>query len=308
MSPVLSEDMTPVLLALESRGQTNRFVSDWRDVLDTEKPELAVVNPPFHLLGSVIKQCLERGIAVLGEKPLAINAIELAEIRSLAQNSNAPKLMAMLNMRYLPEYHLAHKFISDGGLGDLLLMTAQKSYPIRGWDGKPRPTFFHKRITYGGTIPWIGIHLIDQFLWFTKSRFTEVTASHSTFGNKSHGEMETMACMNFKLASGVLAQAHLDYLHQGPSNSWGDDRLRVVGEKGILEIKGGIVTVQSDDKGIRTLQLPQSAKPISGFFSAFLSWVEEDIPMLGNTEDCLIAAEVSLKARDAADLGRLLVF
>jgi predicted dehydrogenase len=304
--PSFTEDMGPVLQALDMAGYASRHLDlgGWLNMLEREKPTLAIVNPPFHLIGTVIKACLLRGIHVFAEKPLAILQAELAEIRALSQAPGAAKVMAMLTMRYVPAFLTAQHWVAAGNLGKIVSIRAFKSYPLMGWDGKPRPRFYHARETYGGTIPWIGIHSIDLFRWFTRSAFTEVRAAHSTHGNKDHGEMEIAATLDFKLASGAIASAQLDFLHPGKSGTWGDDYLRVTGEKGKLEIDEGEVLVDIKKQPRRSLTL----EPVPTMFSAFLSWVQEDTPMLLTTEDGFLAAEAALLARDAADQKRTMTF
>ena len=294
--------MAPVLQALGTASQPTRAFPDWREALDRERPDVAVLNPPLHLLGPLVLECLGRGIHVFAEKPMAIMPEDLAAIRALTGAPGMPKLMAMLSMRYSSEFLAGYRFVAAGGLGQPLLLTAQKSYPLMGWDGKPRAAFYHRRATYGGTIPWIGIHAIDLFRWYSASSFTEVSASHSVLGNEGHGEMEATATLAFKLASGALANAHLDFLRQRKTGAWGDDRLRVAGDKGVLEIREGRAFVRTALDEFRELD----PEPVPSMFSAFLDWAERETPMLLTTEDCLAAAEASLRARDAADEGRVL--
>ena len=303
--------------------------NDYRQLLDEAKPDVALVNPPFHRIGAVTRECLERGIHVFAEKPLATGWADFLAIRGLA-TSSGPRLMSMLTMRYEGIFRAAHRLVAAGAIGAPVLLTAQKSYPLQGWDGGPRPAFYRKRSSYGGSIPWLGIHAIDLFQWFGGSAFTEVYASQTLLGNESHDELESAAVMHFKMASGALATASLDFLRRRPLAAdiprapqspdglpgargpgpdlglpvpWGDDRLRIAGDKGIVEIREGILRI-SDDNGTREIA-PDPELPM---FAAFLDWVEKGEPMLLSTQDCLRAAEAALRARDAADWGRVQTF
>jgi predicted dehydrogenase len=279
-------------------------MTDWLSVLEREKPDVAVVNPPFYLLGTVIKACLARGIHVFGEKPLAIDRQDLLGVTHMAGRPAGPKLMAMLSMRYEPAFIAGQRYVAVGSLGLPLLITAQKSYPLLGWNGKPRDAFYHRRETYGGTIPWIGIHVIDQFRWFSESQFTEVRAMHTTLGNQGHGEMEIAATLEFKLASGALASANLDFLRLAKNGTWGDDRLRVAGDRGLLEIQAGRARVTTEFGECQDLELD----PEPSMFTAFLDWISHGTPMRLSTADCLAASEAALLARDSADQGQVRLF
>jgi predicted dehydrogenase len=310
------EDMGPVGRALaaapsaQAGGKPPESFADWRKLLDEWKPAVAVVNPPFYRIGWVARECLQRGIHVFAEKPLCTGWSDFLALRGLCSESDpgAPKLMAMLTMRYEGVFRAARRFVAEGGIGTPVLLTAQKSYPLQGWDGAPRPAFYRKRSAYGGSIPWLGVHPIDLFQWFAGSPFTEVYASQTRLANGDNDELESAAVLHFKLASGALATAQVDFLRQrGPGHAsaapWGDDRLRVAGEKGILEIREGRIRVEGPE-GSREIE----PDPGQGMFAAFLDWVEKGEPMALTTQDCLRAAEAALRARDAADWGRVQAF
>ncbi len=343
LAPIATgEDMAPVarLLAAAPAGAatTPRILDDWRALLDREKPDAAVVNPPYHLIGSVTRECLLRGIHVLAEKPLATEWPDLEAIRGLWRSGAAihpgnpgnpgtsdspgssgspgvpggPKLMAMLTMRYDGAFRAAKRLVAGGAVGTPILFTAQKSYPPEGWDGGPRPGFYRKRAGYGGTIPWVGIHVIDLFSWFSGSGFSEVAAAHTLLGNGGMEEMESASVLQFKLASGAVASANLDFLRRRPADGgaagrraapWGDDRLRVAGDRGTLEVRDGRVRVEDAD-GIRWVD----PDPPASLFADFLAWISGGADMPLTAEDCLRASEAALHARDAADQGRVLAF
>lgn len=316
MAPVEDgEDMSPVGRTLEAAasampeggGKPPKEYDDWKRLLDEEKPAVAVVNPPFHRIGAVTRECLERGIHVFAEKPIATGWSDFLALRGLI-SASGPKLMAMLTMRYDGVFQAARKLLAEGSLGKPVLFAAQKSYPLQGWDGSQRPAFYRKRLTYGGSIPWVGIHPIDCFLWLSDSSFTEVYAAQTLLGNGGNDELESAAVLHFKLASGALATAQLDFLRQrGPGHAtavpWGDDRLRVACEKGTLEIREGKLRVEGPE-GPRDVD----PEPQRSMFADFLDWVEKGEPMRLTTQDCLRAAEAALRARDAADWGRVQTF
>ncbi len=316
--------MAPVMAALIRSGASKvELESDWLATLEQFSPDIAVVNPPFHMQAEVILECLRRGIHVFSEKPMALTKTELDRLRSALREPAAPKLMAMLTMRYEPGILAARKFLASGSLGTPLLISVEKSYPLIGWDGKPRPGFYRSRATYGGTIPWVGIHALDLIRWFSGSEFRRVEAWHSTAGNDGMGEMEVSAALQLKLEPGATAIVKLDFLKTNPyesksgldartaeSNSsaeptrWGNDSLRVACEHGLLEVLNGRARAQDADG--ETRELP----PVEGLdmFADFLAWVETESPMLLDTRDCLLATEAALLARDAADQNRAVAF
>lgn len=298
------EDMAPVAAALRGLGARIALHADWRALLDSVRPDAAVINPRFDAIGPLTRACLERGIHALSEKPIAIARDDLRAVRLLASAPGAPKLASTFMMRYDPVFLAGRRFLERGGLGRLALLSAQKSYPLEGWDGQPRPDFYQARSTYGGTIPWVALHAIDLIRWYAGSEFASVAAAHTTAGNRGHGELESAAVMHFRMESGAVASAHVDFLRRRAKDAagkaldpWGDDRIRVAGEDGLLEIRDGRAWAVPAD-GARIELEPEPVRPL---FAAFLAWVGRDEPMLMTAADCLAAAEASLAARDSAD-------
>jgi predicted dehydrogenase len=266
-------------------------------LLERFHPDIAVVNPPFHRTAALTLHCLAKGIPVLAEKPIAVTWPDFRELERLTFTGSVP-WAAMLTMRYEGLFSAAQRFVSQGGLGRVVCLNAQKSYPLRGWTQPSRPSFYHHRSTYGGTLPWIGIHLADLFSWFSDSPVRRVSAQHTSLGNQNHGDMEAVAALQLEFASGGFALGEVDFLKpwSTPGEPWGDDRLRVVGEAGVLDIAHG--------KGVLSLpagQTPLVPDPPGDLFADFLEWVTNGKPMRMTPEEGLHANRLALLARDAAD-------
>lgn len=377
---VPGEDVTPVLTAARALGAPATAHPDWRALLDYAMPEFAIVNPPFHLIGALTRECLARGIHVLAEKPIATEWDDLRAIASLAGvplsqgggpaagakspaagargaqgrtasgagpgdivaggalqlatppegsqsraasrsqggragSSGGPKLMSTFTMRYDAPFLAAQRYVAQGGIGKPSYIHVQKSYPLESWDGGPRPAFYRKRKTFGGVIPWIGMHAIDLIRWFGESEFTTVSAAQTRLGNQGHDELEAAATLHFTLASGAIGAAQVDFLRRrtakpeggagpGEADAWGDDRLRAAGDGGMLEVRAGKAwAVTKDGKHVDVAPV---TPPL--LLPDFIRWAQGGAPMLLSTADCLAAADATLKARDAADRGAVLSF
>lgn len=267
------------------------FYDDYRTMLDREKPDLAVVAPFFFLQARVAAECMERGIHVFLEKPMAVNQDELDRLRQVHAQSGT-RLCPMLPYRYHPEFHAAHAAVAEGLVGEPLLISAQKSYKL----GDRHP-MYTRRFTYGGTIPWVAIHAIDWVLWFSKGKVTEVTASHTTSGNRSHGELESSGACLYRLANSGVASVTCDYFRPAGAPTHGDDRLRVAGERGVVEVAGGEAVLTAGSSPPR--KLPRE-EPRS-IFEEFVRHIEEGAPMRITAEEAFDVTELALKSREAAD-------
>lgn len=267
------------------------FYDDYHRMLDREKPDLAVVAPFFFLQSRIASECLERGIHVFVEKPMAVSMEQLERLRRAHAQGKA-SLCPMLAYRYQPAFYAAWRAIRDGLIGEPLLISAQKSYKL----GTRHPMYTH-RATYGGTIPWVAIHGIDWIHWFSAGGLIEVSASHTSSGNRGHGEMESSGACFFRLANGGSATLTFDYFRPGAAPTHGDDRVRVAGDKGVVEVTGGEAILLSHDAPPRKLE---KEEPLS-VFQEFVRHIEEKATMRITEPEAFAVTEIALRTREAAD-------
>lgn len=187
--------------------------------------------------------------------------------------------------------------VASGAIGDVLLVSAQKSYKIT-----KRPDWFKTRKLFGGTIPWIGIHMIDAMRWVSGREFTEAASYQARLGFPSVGEMETVTTTLLRMDNGGPAVLHMDYCRPSTAPTHGDDRLRLAGNKGVLEYRAdsGIVLMNDSGKPATVEPLPYA----EGLFIDFLEMVYGGKPNDLRTEDVFRLTEIVLQAREAAEAHR----
>lgn len=242
------------------RGHDIPFYSDWREMLDTVKPDAVAVDTIFSNHAGVILYAFERGIHVYTEKPAAITSRDLDKIESTLKSSKS-KLFAMLTARFDPWFFTAKKFIEGGAVGDVLMVNGQKSYKLGH-----RPDFFKSRDTYGSTISWVGIHAIDQVLWLTGLRCHEVYAKKSTYGNRDHGDLEMSTITLMVLENDVIANVTADYARPQNAVTHGDDRIRITGTEGVLEVRDEKVwLINKHNEGIVPIETINPEPVFDGF-------------------------------------------
>ncbi len=220
--------------------------------------------------------------------------IEQLEVLRGAVQSGKAKFTIMLSMRFEGAYFTARKLVEEGVIGNPVLAFAQKSYR---W-GTQRPKFYKKRELYGGTIPWIGIHPIDCVRWVTGLEFQSVTAHHAALVH-GFGDCEDMATALFTFKTGGSALISVDYLRPAAAPTHADDRFRIVGSKGVLEIRGEELQL-IDENGV---SYPTLEEP-SNLFVDFVRELQGSGDHLIRPEDAFRVTEIALKTRDAADTGR----
>lgn len=276
-------------------GSTARFYADYRELLAAERPEIAAVSPPFHRHAEVACTALRAGSAVYCEKPLALTLEALDQVRTAVAETGRP-LGIMLNYRYIPSFVTARRLVAEGAIGEPTVGYAQKSYK-RG----VRPDSYRQRATFGGITPWVGIHAIDFARWVSGREYRSVMARHIKLHQPDYPGMEDAATCLYELANGGSVVMSFDFLRPAGAPSHGDDRLRLLGERAALEVRGEQSLELIAERGVQTVPLDT---PAYGPFADFARAVLDPSHRCAITAaEAIRVTEIALRTRDAADSG-----
>ena len=266
---------------------------DYREMLDKQKLDVVAVCGENGTRASIVQACAERKLAIVAEKPLALTLAELELTRQKIIANGVPFTM-LLSMRFEPQYRKMQAMVRGGEIGEVVAMTAQKSYKLG-----ERPDWMKRRATFGGIIPYIGIHMVDLMLWVSGREFAEAAAFQSNVGCPEIGEMENNAAVVFRLDNRGTATVRLDYLRPATAPTHGDDRLRIAGTKGVVEYQGssGLTLVTGDREAAQVRDLPAAGS----LFADFLDAVYNGRQPLLTPGEIFRVNEIVLKARDAAE-------
>lgn len=284
----LGEDMAGVAKLLAAEGIFAPEEEDYRALL--QKAEVAIVNTRFDKNAEITIECLQKDIYVFSEKPLAVEEEALRRIEE-AQKTSRAFVCAMFGIRFEPWFLCMQQAAEH--LGEITMVNAQKSYKLG-----VRPEFYKKRATFGGLIPWVAIHAIDWIYAACGPDFTSVCAVSTTACNGPYEELETAALCLFELKNGGVASVNADYFRPAAAPTHDDDRLRLVGTKGIAEYREGKVFLIDKD-GRHELPLP----PAQDIFELFLKRIAGDDTGV-TPEEGFAVTRLALAARRAADTGQ----
>jgi predicted dehydrogenase len=293
------ENMGGLIKGLSRIGLCPPLYEDYRTMLDELKPDIAVVNCHFGDHARVALDVLERKIHLFIEKPIATTLEDLDLIKDAYQKSGVT-LATMLGIRYTPHFLTAWQSVKQGSIGKVRLMNAQKSYKLG-----LRSEFYKHRDTYGGTIPWVGSHAIDWMYWLSGEKFVKVFATHSRKYNRDHGDLEITALCHFVFTNEVFGGVNIDYLRPMEAPSHDDDRIRIAGTRGVIEVRDKKVYLINDGaQGIQELQL----LPEGQIFADFMKQVRGEDKCMVSAEDSFVVTEACLKARLSADKNEVVYF
>jgi predicted dehydrogenase len=265
-------------------------------LLDGEKLDIVCVCGENATRAKILQACAEKRLPILSEKPLALSYSELTAVKRAITKNKTP-LSMLLTMRGSPPYLAMREIVQSGAIGEVVSMDAQKSYKLG-----ERPEWMHSRKTFGGIIPFIGIHMIDLMRWISGREFTEAAAFHSNVSAPTLREMENNSALIFKLDNNGSGSLRMDYLRPETAPTHGDDRLRIVGTKGIVEYQNNALTLLTGEAPPRKIETLPPARSICIDFieSIYL----KKAPII-TEEEIFRVSEIVLKLRDAADHHRI---
>jgi predicted dehydrogenase len=278
-------------------AETNIY-PDWPDMLESEEIDVLAVCSESDRHVEPIVAAAQRGIHVITEKPIAVDRHGLAAIREAVCKSGIA-FSALFDMRGGPAYATMRKAVQAGAIGKPILIFAQKSYRLGD-----RPEWMKSRGSFGGTIPYIGCHMLDLAMWITGLDVKRVAAFHGNAGKPEVREMEDHAVVSFEMTEGAAMALTLDYLRPAAAPTHGDTRLRIAGSEGVIEVKGLESRVE-----LITMGQPPRELPLEGggsIIADFLDALDGKKKHVIKPSEVFRVTEILLAALDAADTGEML--
>lgn len=227
------------------------FYTDYKQMLAETQPDVAVLLTPPFLHASMACACLEAGCHVLTEKPMAVQVAEADEMIATAQRCQR-LLGVILQQRNRPEIQAARKLLREGVIGEV-----QRVELTAMWT---RPTYYFSmaawRATWagegGGVLTNQASHNLDLLCYLLGSPKRIFAWTR----NQLHQiETEDTVQAQMEWANGALGSVHIS-----TAQADDDERLKIVGTRGLLEIGRGTLSAQTLDQDIheyaRTAQNP----------------------------------------------------
>ena len=255
-------------------------------LLDEFAPDVVSVGAVYAFNGDIAALALERGIPVVCDKPVAASGAQLERLRELTRDGDRV-LLCEFPFRSQAAFRAARAAVRAGQIGEVVLATAQKSYKF----GASRPAWYANPDWYPGTLMWIASHGIDAIHFCGGVPFG---AAQSVGGNGSRPEyapMQDHVVALFELENGGHALVHADYLRPAGAPTHGDDRLRIVGTRGALEVRAGRCLL-IDAQGERDITEGVEVRPVEAELMAGVRGEES----VYSTAESLAIAEVLLRA------------
>jgi predicted dehydrogenase len=168
----------------------------------TLRPDGVVVATPSALHADQSIQALNAGAAVFCQKPLGRNAGEVQAVVDAARH--ADRLLAVdLSYRFTAGMQRIVELIRSGDLGQVFAidLTFHNAY------GPGKPWFFDRKLSGGGCVIDLGVHMIDLALWAMdfpelEGPVSSTLLSQGRFLGRDDPAVEDYATASFRLSSG----------------------------------------------------------------------------------------------------------
>jgi UDP-N-acetylglucosamine 3-dehydrogenase len=233
--------------------------------------------------------CLESGLNVLLEKPIA-TTLEDADTIISAAKSSGKKFMVGQIVRFEPRYALVKSKVDEGELGELETVYARRLNHIGSQD------ILKGRVS---VISFLGVHDFDYLLWLSDSRPTRVYTESIGRIHKAAGhdiEDHTFTLMHFE--DGMIACVEAGWVLPNVHPRQADFKLQVIGTKGMTRID--LVSndiVLGTDKG---WVVPRVGQMLDLEIDHFLDCIVNDREPLVSGEEGREALRICLAAQESA--------
>ena len=184
-----------------------------------DKLDAVIIALPNHLHAPVSIEYLKRGIHVLVEKPMAINAEECTEMIEAAGKTKS--ILAVAHMRrYYPLLQYMSRIIQTGIVGDIQSFDFSEGTVWR-WESMSDYRF--KKEKGGGIFADMGSHLIDTALWW----FGDI--KEIKYFDDSRGGVEANFSLEITLPNNAKGTIEVS------TNRQLRNSFKVIGDRGTLE-------------------------------------------------------------------------
>jgi len=201
--------------------------SDIHEALEKQPPDAVVVANPTALHLDIAIPAAEAGCHILIEKPVS-HTLEGLDILQKAARKSGSKILVGFQFRYHPTLNKARELIQSGRLGQVLTLHAHWGEYLPNWH--PWEDYrqgYAARADLGGGVIGTLTHPLDYLRYL----LGEIKALWSFNSHLSplKVDVEDVAEIGLKFASGAIGGVHLNYVQRPPVH-----RLEIVGVNGTL--------------------------------------------------------------------------
>jgi predicted dehydrogenase len=288
---VSGSDINPEAVATAAEKYGLQGYTDWRAMLDEQQPDLvSICTPPF-LHREMTVECLQRGIHVLCEKPMAATVEDAEAMAEAAAEASARLMIAYCHRFHGPAMKM-QELLAQGIIGRPVFFRGS-------FTGMVNFTTNHrgsKQQAGGGALMDNGSHATDLYQ-FLLGPIRNVSCRAGTF--LSDMETDDVGIILFEGQQGCFGEIIAGYALPGEFTQW-----LVTGEKGLLSLdnyfSGPVRFRPHDSQDWQEFACDNSQTRFDRMFPHFLQCVQTGAEPLSNARTALHVSRVLDAAYRAA--------
>lgn len=220
-----------------------QFVERFPEVEIAGSVEAILADEAIHLIASaaIPDQRADLGLRVMAagkdyftDKPPLTTLAQLRAVKAKAAQTGR-KYAVYFNEHVVVDSVLyAGELVRQGAIGRVIQTIGVGPHRERGG----RPDWFYQRSRYGGILCDIGIHQIEQFLYFTGNSTATVVASQiANYQHPQTPEFDDFGDALLRGENGATGYFRCDWFTPDGLSVWGDGRLTILGTEGYIELR-----------------------------------------------------------------------
>ena len=216
---VWGDDSAIAALRAESPDKVGGLFDDLDELLAVDDLFFAIATMRNDLKPAIFDRLLQAGIHLMGEKPIAATAAEVAKLVETAESRNLA-LGTCYQNRYHPVVQDVRSYIAQDLIGPLMSIEMRMLTTQPGFR-KPDSWLFSREQAGGGMLGWLGCHYIDMMRFISGDEIVSVAAEVAT----RSGEMidvEDVAVLSLRFRSGAIGSLHTGYTLALKGEQYGD--------------------------------------------------------------------------------------
>ncbi len=204
MRVVAASEANPAVREAFARDFPVRAYADWRELLATERLDVAMLFLPHYLCPEAAVACAERGIHLLVEKPMAADSAGVERMIEAAAKARV-QLSTPYVWRYHPVVRAMKQYVDSGALGRIVGCEGRCAAGRlhRYIDGNAE-WMLHRAESGGGPMYNLGVHWIDLYRWLLNDEVVDVVGRNVKVNQDYDIEDNSFAIVTFSRGT-VLA-------------------------------------------------------------------------------------------------------
>jgi UDP-N-acetylglucosamine 3-dehydrogenase len=206
---VAAADANTALKDAFAKDFSVRGYTEWREMIELEKLDLALLFLPHADCPEAAVECAGRGINVLVEKPMAADSGGVR--RMIEASRRAGKLLSSPYVwRYHPVCRQMKRFIEEGALGRIVGCEGRcAAGRLQRYIDGNAGWMLQKARSGGGPMYNLGVHWIDLYRWLLQDEVVEVSGRNVKINQEYDIEDNSFALLTF--SQGTVVALDISY-------------------------------------------------------------------------------------------------